>query len=158
MTRFRVFCTQNNRVTEGVALPFTCCSPPLFQIFFPLAFVRLPLSLHSSTEPTPRQAERPKGSNQLNYWEHKNAATNGSWINTLAKLLLWLPLLPRGIRLEILRLRTPCLEVTVEIFVCGGRKPLKRFRGAGTWPENHSGDLLRAGQTGMKRFQPILDS
>lgn len=122
MERFSVFCTKNNSVTEGAPLPFTCL-PPLLQIapsFFPLAFVRLPLSSHSSSEPTPCQAERPRGSNQLNYWEHKNAATNGSWINTLAKLLLWLPLLPRGIRTEILRLRTPCLEDTVEIFVCGG--------------------------------------
>lgn len=47
----------------------------------------------------------PRGSNQLNYWEHKNAAANGSWINTLAKLLPWHPLLPRGIKLKILRLR-----------------------------------------------------
>lgn len=47
------------------------------------------LSVHSSSELTPRQAVQPR-STQLNYWEHKNAAANGSWINTLAKLLSWL--------------------------------------------------------------------
>lgn len=56
----------------------------------------------------------PGGSNQLNYWEHKNAAANGSWINTLAKLLPRLPLLPQGIKLKILRLRMQRLEATAE--------------------------------------------
>lgn len=81
----------------------TCSFPLYFQLalaFFSLAIVlptSVSLSLHSSSEPTPRQAVRPRGgSNQLNYWEHKNAAANGSWINTLAKLLLWLPLAAMG--------------------------------------------------------------
>lgn len=77
----------------------TCIS-----FFFSLAIVLPPsvsLSLHSSSEPTPRQAVRPRGgSNQLNYWEHKNAAANGSWINTLAKLLLRLPLAATGHQAE----------------------------------------------------------
>lgn len=93
--------------------------------FFPLAIVlhfslSLSLSLHSSSELTPRQAVQPRGgSNQLNYWEHKNAAANGSWINTLAKLLPRLPLLPQGIKLKILRLRMQRREAMVEVFVWG---------------------------------------
>lgn len=85
----------------------TCSFPLYFQLalaFFSLAIVLPPsisLSLHSSSEPTPRQAVRPRGgSNQLNYWEHKNAAANGSWINTLAKLLLRLPLAATGHQAE----------------------------------------------------------
>lgn len=102
---------------------FTCFFPPyfLFDLLFFSCHCSLFLSpflspsLHqslldslplcSSSEPTPRQQCGPGGSNQLNYWEHKNAAANGSWINTLAKLLPRLPLLPQGIKLKILRLR-----------------------------------------------------
>lgn len=89
---------------------FSSCHCPSF----------LSLSLHSSSEPTPRQPVQPRGgSNQLNYWEHKNAAANGSWINTLAKLLPRLPLLPQGIKLKILRLRMQRREAMVEVFVWG---------------------------------------
>lgn len=108
---------------------FFCFFPPYFLLalpfFFPLAIVlhfslSLSLSLHSSSEPTPRQPVQPRGgSNQLNYWEHKNAAANGSWINTLAKLLPRLPLLPQGIKLKILRLRMQRREAMVEVFVWG---------------------------------------
>lgn len=89
---------------------------PLFFILF-----SLPLSLSSTRShciaPVSRLPARqcgPGGSNQLNYWEHKNAAANGSWINTLAKLLPRLPLLPQGIKLKILRLRMQRLEATAE--------------------------------------------
>lgn len=93
---------------------FSSCHCPSF-LSLPLS-----LSLHSSSELTPRQAVQPRGgSNQLNYWEHKNAAANGSWINTLAKLLPRLPLLPQGIKLKILRLRMQRREAMVEVFVWG---------------------------------------
>lgn len=55
---------------------------------------------------------RPGGSDRLNYWEHKNAAANGSWINTPAKLLPRLPLLPRGVGLETQRTRTMTRTMT----------------------------------------------
>lgn len=83
----------------------------------------LPHSLSRRIAPVSRLPARqrgPGGSNQLNYWEHKNAAANGSWINTLAKLLPRLPLLPQGIKLEILRLRMQRLEATAEAFVWEG--------------------------------------
>lgn len=88
----------------------------------PLFFIFLcSLSLSHCVAPVswlPVRQCGPRGSNQLNYWEHKNAAANGSWINTLAKLLPWHPLLPRGIKLKILRLRMQTLEaIAVALFV-----------------------------------------
>lgn len=102
----------------------------IYLLFFPLhcsLFSPLSLSLFYPTlshciAPVSRLPARqcgPGGSNQLNYWEHKNAAANGSWINTLAKLLPRLPPLPQGIKLKILRLRTQRLEATAEAFVWG---------------------------------------
>lgn len=93
---------------------------PLFFILLSLS-----LSLYSTLSHSVAPVSRlpvsqcdPRGSNQLNYWEHKNAAANGSWINTLAKLLPWHPLLPRGIKLKILRLRMQRLEaIAVALFV-----------------------------------------
>lgn len=102
---------------------FTCFFPPyclLDLLFFSRhcsVFYSLSLSLCSTlshciapVSRLPARQRGPGGSNQLNYWEHKNAAANGSWINTLAKLLPRLPLLPQGIKLEILRWRMQRLE------------------------------------------------
>ena len=143
---------------------FTCSFPPyclLDLLFFssPLFFIPLCVppspsvsaaTLSHCIAPVSRLPARqcgPGGSNQLNYWEHKNAAANGSWINTLAKLLPRLPLLPQGIKLEILRLRTRRLEATAEAL--SGAEPRlwhpgrpKAIRATGSEPDSDSCDLL----------------
>lgn len=98
-----------------IVLHFTLHLPLLLSLS--LSPHGLCLTLSHCIAPVSRLPARqcgPGGSNQLNYWEHKNAAANGSWINTLAKLFPRLPLLPQGIKLKILRLRMWELEATAK--------------------------------------------
>lgn len=97
-----------------------CCLSLAIVLYFILLLpFSLCLTLSHCGAPMSRLPVRqrgPGGSNELNYWEHKNAAANGSWINTLAKLLLQLPLLPQGIKLETLRWKMRHLEATAATF------------------------------------------